>query len=74
LTGNLNTFYDAVIAKTGSAGALYIFGPGEAKGELKRRLEHRKLASRIAAIEAADKLTDPQIAAKAREFFKIPPP
>jgi hypothetical protein len=46
-----------------------IFGPGEAKGELKERLEQHKLGSRIAAIETADKMTNPQISAKVRTYF-----
>jgi hypothetical protein len=71
LTGHLAIYYDAVIAKTAAAAALFIFGPGEAKGELKRRFEQKNLGSRIAAIEAADKLTDRQIAAKVREYFKM---
>jgi hypothetical protein len=71
LTGHLDIYYDAVIAKAAAAAALFIFGPGEAKGELKRRFEQKNLGSRVAGIEAADKLTDRQIAAKVREYFKI---
>jgi len=72
LTGHLNSYYDEVIAKTAAAPILFIFGPGEAKGELKRRLEDKHLGSKVAGLEAADKLTDRQIAAKVREYFKIP--
>lgn len=43
--------------------------PGEAKGELKERLEKHKLGKRIADIETVDKMTDRQIAAKVRKFF-----
>jgi hypothetical protein len=39
---------------------------------LKRRLEEKHLGSKVAGFEAADKLTDRQIAAKVREYFKIP--
>ncbi len=72
LTGHLNSYYDEVIAKTAASPLLFIFGPGEAKGELKRRLEEKHLGSKVAGFEAADKLTDRQIAAKVREYFKIP--
>jgi len=72
LTQHLNAYYDAVIAKTVQASVVFIFGPGEAKEELKRRLEHKHLGSRVAGLESADKLTDRQITAKVREFFKIP--
>jgi len=69
LTGELDTYYDAVIAAVRDAGSLLIFGPGEAKGEFKKRLEKKKLGGRIAAVETEDKMTDRQIAAKVREYF-----
>ena len=68
-TGHLNIYYDAVIACIREAESILIFGPGEAKGELKERLEKHKLGGRIAAIETADKMTDRQIAAKVRAYF-----
>jgi len=69
-TAHLNIYYDAVIACLQKAEWISIFGPGEAKGELKVRLEKHKLGGRIAAIEAADKMTDRQVAAKVHEFFE----
>jgi hypothetical protein len=68
-TGHLNIYYDAVVACIREADSILIFGPGEAKGELKARLERNKLGGRIAAIETVDKLTDRQIAAKVRGYF-----
>jgi hypothetical protein len=70
LTGNLNIYYDAVIAGIGDAESVLIFGPGDAKGELKKRLEKNNLDGRIAGIETVDKMTDRQIAAKVRNYFK----
>lgn len=69
LTGELNHYYDAIIAAMGDAQPLLIFGPGEAKGELKKRLETKGFGSRIAAIETADQMTDRQIGAKVRKYF-----
>lgn len=69
LTGHLNIYYDAVIAGIGDAEFILIFGPGEAKGELKRRLESKKMGERIAAVETVDKMTKGQIAAKVRKHF-----
>jgi len=68
-TGHLNIYYDAVIACIRDAEAILIFGPGEAKGELKKRLESRELSGRIIGIETVDKMTDRQIAAKVRQRF-----
>lgn len=69
LAGQLNTYYDAVIARIRAADAILLFGPGEAKDELKERLEAHQLGGRIVGVEAVDKMTDPQIAAKVRHHF-----
>jgi hypothetical protein len=66
---HLNSYYDRVIAVIRGADSIQIFGPGEAKGELKKRLEHAGLKGHILAIETVDKMTDRQIAAKVREHF-----
>ena len=68
-TGHLHGYYDEVIAAISDAESILIFGPGEAKGELKRRLERKKQDVRIVAMETADKMTDRQVAAKVREYF-----
>jgi hypothetical protein len=65
----LNSYYDGVVAIIRGADSIQIFGPGEAKSELKKRLEHEGLKGHILAIETADKMTDRQIAAKVRERF-----
>ena len=68
-TSHLNIYYDAVIACIREAESILILGPGEAKAELKERLEKHKLGAHIAAIETADKMTDRQIAATVRAYF-----
>jgi len=69
-SGHLDSFYDEVIACIRDAESILIFGPGEAKDELKKRIERHKASSRIAAVETADKMTERQIAAKVRAYFK----
>jgi len=64
---HLNAFYDRVIVEIRDADSIQIFGPGEAKGELEKRIEKEGLKGRIFAIETVDKMTDRQIAAKVRE-------
>ncbi len=68
-TGHLNIFYDAVISCIRDAEAILIFGPGEAKGELKKRIKKNKLSGRIEGIETVDKMTHRQIAARVRQYF-----
>lgn len=65
----LTKFYDEIIATIRDADSIQIFGPGEAKGELEKRIEHEGLKGHILAIEATDKMTDRQISAKVREHF-----
>ena len=64
---HLDRYYDEVISQLGQPEALLIFGPGEAKLQLKERLSRSKaLSERIVGIETTDKLTDPQIVAKVK--------
>jgi hypothetical protein len=65
----LNNYYDEVITVLRGADAIQIFGPGEAKGELEKRIGRNGLKARILATEATDKMTDRQISAKVREHF-----
>ena len=67
--GHLDVYYDEVIAFIREAESILIFGPGEAKGELKNRMEKNNLGGRIVSIETVDKMTDRQIAGKVREYF-----
>ena len=69
-TGHLNIYYDAVIACIREADSILIFGPGEAKGELEKRLANKGLGGRVDGIETVDKMTDRQIAAKVRQRFQ----
>ena len=63
---HLDNFYDAVVAVIRGADTIQIYGPGEAKGELAKRLEHDGVKERILVIETEDKMTDRQISAKVR--------
>ena len=69
---HLDRYYDEVITQLGQPEALLIFGPGEAKLQLKERLGRSKaLSDSIVGIETTDKLTDPQIIAKVKEHYGI---
>src|SRR5512143_1438845 len=68
-TGHLNEYYDDVICCIWDAESILLFGPGEAKAELEKRLEREALSGRIVGIETVDKMTDRQIAARVRQHF-----
>src|ERR1700680_3166894 len=70
LTGELNIYYDAVIAALRDCEDLLLFGPGEAKGELHKRLVRAKLGPRVVAVETADKMTALPIIAKVRASLR----
>jgi stalled ribosome rescue protein Dom34 len=69
-TGHLNKYYDEVIARIREADSILILGPGEAKIELQERLRNEALGGRIVGTETVDKMTDRQVAARARQRFR----
>lgn len=69
-TGHLAQYYDEIISYLRDAGSILIFGPGEAKGELKKRFEKHKGDTRTVAMETADKMTEPEVVAQVRHHFQ----
>ncbi|HSN93567.1 MAG TPA: hypothetical protein VLR89_00735 [Anaerolineaceae bacterium] len=65
----LDNYYDTVLAIVKTADSIWIIGPGEAKGELERHIQHAGLGACIVGVEAADKLTNNQIEAKVRDHY-----
>ncbi len=68
-TGHLVRYYDEIISFLRHAGTVLIFGPGEAKGELKKRFELANARSRIVTMETDDKMTEPKFVAHVRHHF-----
>lgn len=67
----LRGYFREILHRVSDADRILIFGPGEAKIEFKKEIEKSKqLAAKINKIESADKMTERQIAAKVRSFFK----
>jgi len=66
---HLGEYYDKVIAYIGDAEAIQIFGPGEAKHELKEHLESGGKLDNIVTVDEAQRLTNRQIATRVRERF-----
>ena len=69
LTGRLKSFYHEVVSCIRNGESILILGPGEAKGELKKRLEKDGLSRRVVGIKTSDKMTDKQIVAVVRGHF-----
>jgi hypothetical protein len=69
---HLDQYYDEVISRLGHPDAVLIFGPGEAKLQLRERLSRSKaLSERIVGVETTDRLTDRQIVAKVKKHYGI---
>jgi stalled ribosome rescue protein Dom34 len=68
-SGHLANYYDEVISCLRPAKAILLFGPGEAKGELRKRIERNKLDVRITSCETSDKMTERQISEKVRRHY-----
>ena len=66
---HLRIYYDNVISHIRDSDGILLLGPGEAKHELEGRIHDEGLGARIVGVETVDKLTDHQVAAKARERF-----
>ncbi len=67
----IREYFKEILIRISDADRILIFGPGEAKIELKKEIEKSKrFANIIKKIESADKMTKRQIAAKVRAFFK----
>ena len=69
-TEHLSRYYDEVISHVRDAESILLLGPGEAKGELKKRLSSKGLAERIVGVETYDTMTDRQIAALVRQHYQ----
>jgi hypothetical protein len=68
-TGHLANYYDEIISCLRPAEAIMLFGPGEAKGELRKRIERNKLDVRITSFGTSDKMTERQISQKVRRRY-----
>lgn len=69
LAQHLNAYYKQVIECLRDSTSILVLGPGEAKGEFQKQIKSKELRQRIVAVETADKMTDPQLKAKVRQYF-----
>ncbi|MBI4864883.1 MAG: hypothetical protein HY815_32185 [Candidatus Riflebacteria bacterium] len=73
-TGDLARYFDEVIVNLQDAASILIFGPGEAKVELQKRLELNHREGRVLCVEVADRMTERQIVSRVRRHFHPPDP
>jgi stalled ribosome rescue protein Dom34 len=69
---HLDKYYKRVVTRLRGAEQVLVFGPGEAKSDLKKYLAGDKSRSRHIVVESADKMTDRQIVARVRRQFEQP--
>ena len=69
LVADYKKVYGEVLACILGADSLLILGPGEAKGEFSKHIKAKKLRGVTVEVETADKMTDPQLAAKVKQHF-----
>ena len=66
----LKHYYDEVIGHLGPVDEILILGPGQAKHELNRSIDHHKgLKGKVMAVRGTDRLTEKEIVAEAEQFF-----
>ncbi len=68
-TNQLNIFYEKVLSCLDNSESVLLFGPGEAKIELKKLMDKNHNQKQVVVIETVDKMTDPQIEAKVHKYF-----
>ncbi len=69
---DLRKFYLEVILRISEDSEVYIFGPASAKDELATKIRnYESLKISITKIEPAERMTENEIAAKAREYFHV---
>jgi len=61
--------YDAILTTLQGVESLIVLGPGEAKKEFAKHIESKRPQHMLVEIETADKMTEPQLAAKVRQHF-----
>lgn len=64
-----DSYFDDVITSIRDAESIQIFGPGEEKLELEKRLKREELGSLIVGVETMDKMSERQIEAKVWQHF-----
>lgn len=66
----INNYLKEVLSNISDSEEIFLFGPGETKGQLKQRiLNDKSLAPVLKSVETADSMTENQVVAKVKSFF-----
>ncbi|MCB0548489.1 MAG: hypothetical protein KDD19_12985 [Phaeodactylibacter sp.] len=67
----LKHYYSRIMEKVGDADELFVFGPAEAKKGLEKAIASEKaFQPRLLSMETADSMTQNQMVARVRDFFR----
>ena len=69
-SNHLHRYYQEISTWLYGVDSLFIFGPGEAKGELHKFLQPTLPKDCLVHMESADKLTESLVAARVRSYFQ----
>jgi hypothetical protein len=72
-SGELARYYDLIVRQLRHCGSILILGPGETKGELKKRFEKEAGAAPLIELQTTDKMTEGQIVAMVCQHFSMSP-
>ena len=68
----LHKFYRRVIQQCEDADRIFLFGPGEARLELKKEMRRdMDRFAKIVGVERADRMTEQQVVSKVKAFFGV---
>ncbi|MCK4344946.1 MAG: hypothetical protein KAX05_06625 [Bacteroidales bacterium] len=68
----LKDYFDNILQKTRDANEIYIFGPADAKNNLKKTFQKEKnLKEKVKKVESSDKLTQNQMVARVKKVFEV---
>jgi len=68
----LKHFYEEIVDHLGAVDEILIVGPGQAKHDLRKHIEHHKgLKGKVVELETVDKMTEKELVARAESFFDL---
>ncbi|UCG27498.1 MAG: hypothetical protein JSV24_11080 [Bacteroidales bacterium] len=68
----LKEYFNSILKRTRDANGIYIFGPADAKKNLKKVYQREKsFTNKLKGVESSDRLTENQMVARVKKVFKV---